>query len=91
VSGFHNKALGVDVLPEDDPDGERVSHLTSSLSVAIRGREALIVCVCVCVCVCVYTCAGLGKDIIYETIKEYPHCTIITGAPLTNVANAIRS
>lgn len=53
VSGFHNKALGMDVLPQDDPD-------------------------------------GLGQDIIYETIQQYPKCTIITGAPLTNVGNAIR-
>jgi hypothetical protein len=32
----------------------------------------------------------VGEDIIYETIKEFPTCTIITGAPLTNVGNAIR-
>jgi hypothetical protein len=43
----------------------------------------------VCRVSCV-VCAGLGQDIIYETIQQYPKCTIITGAPLTNVGNAIR-
>jgi hypothetical protein len=26
VSGFHNKALGMDVLPQDDPDGTSHRH-----------------------------------------------------------------